>query len=553
MRERMRPTKSIRSDAAVFAVAAFFLGIPNLSFLRQLYTTVDPRSVFEWSFLAAVIITAFCILTGFFALFVGRYLFKPAIAVCLLLTSAAAYFMGEYGIVFDVGMIRNITHTNTGEAFDLITDKLVLYIVALGIVPAVVLWRLPVAYRPIRDELWQRAKATLIVLPLIIVLLLPFTGSAMSLFREHRIILHAFVPLNYVGAAAIYASRVKPAATAKAAAHHYDAHKSAVWTGRKRKTVTVLVIGETARARNFSLLGYERETNPLLSKVPGLIVYSQVHSCGTATAQSVPCMFSRAGRAGFQRHTGEDGLLQILQRAGFSILWRDNQGGCVGACNGVPTERLPQAGSRSLFELGEAMDKNLVADLDAKIDGMPSDGVIVLHMMGSHGPAYYKRYPPEFERFRPACRESQFSRCEKAEIVNSYDNSLVYTDYVLAKLIALLSARDAQGQPTAMIYVSDHGESLGEGNIYLHGLPYALAPDVQKHVPMLVWLSPKAQFDLSVDGECLQNRRHEPLTHDNLFHSVIGLLDVETKAYDARLDMFAGCRGRVSPVLLRDR
>jgi lipid A ethanolaminephosphotransferase len=535
-----------RSDAAVYAVAAFFLCILNLPFLRQFCSTVDPRSAFEWCFVAVVILVAFLVLSAFFSLFIGRYLFKPAIIFFLLLTSAATYFINEYGIAFDVGMMRNITHTDTAEALDLITGKLVIYVVALGLAPAVVLWRLPITYRPFRDELWQRTKVTILLLPFTVILLLPFTGSAMSLFREHRIMLHAFVPLNYVSAAALYFGRSKPAVTTTAAAHHDDARKGAVWSGRKRKTVTVLVIGETARARNFSLLGYERETNPLLSKMPGLIVYSQVRSCGTATAQSVPCMFSGAGRAGHQGHADENGLLQVLQRAGFSILWRENQGGCVGVCKGIPTEYMPKAGNRSLFELGEAMDERLVADLDAKIDAMPGDGIIVLHMMGSHGPAYYKRYPPEFERFRPACRDAQFSRCQGAEIVNSYDNTILYTDYVLAKLIALLAARDQQGEPTAMIYVSDHGESLGEGNIYLHGLPYALAPDVQKHVPMLLWLSPKAQLDLSVDTECLQNRRHEALTHDNLFHSVLGLLNVETKPYNARLDIFAECRGGVS-------
>ena len=182
---------------------------------------------------------------------------------------------------------------------------------------------------------------------------------------------------------------------------------------------------------------------------------------------------------------------------------------------------------------------------------MQGDAVIVLHMMGSHGPAYYKRYPEAFERFRPACKDSQFSRCQRSEIVNSYDNTLVYTDYVLAKLIELLALQDRRGLPTAMIYVSDHGESLGENNVYLHGLPYAFAPDVQKHVPMVMWLSPKLQAELRVNTGCLEHRRHEPVSHDNFFHSVLGLLGVQTTVYDARLDIFASCRG-ASPMLIDD-
>jgi lipid A ethanolaminephosphotransferase len=240
-------------------------------------------------------------------------------------------------------------------------------------------------------------------------------------------------------------------------------------------------------------------------------------------------------------------LLQILQRAGFSVLWRENQGGCAGVCKGVPMELLERAGTRALFELGESRDENLVKGLQEKIDAMQGDAVIVLHMMGSHGPAYYKRYPAEFERFQPACKESLFSRCERSQIINGYDNTIVYTDYVLSQVIGLLRLNDSRGLPSAMLYLSDHGESLGENNLYLHGLPYAIAPDVQKHVPMLLWLSPRLQADFRVDAACLESRRHEPVSHDNFFHSVLGLLDVETKEYRRELDIFAGCRmGRIA-------
>ena len=260
-------------------------------------------------------------------------------------------------------------------------------------------------------------------------------------------------------------------------------------------------------------------------------------------------MFSGLGRAGYSaaREVRRDGLLQILSRAGFSVLWRENQGGCAGACADVPTEILANAGTRALFERGELRDENLVVGLQEKIDAMPGHAVVVLHMMGSHGPAYYKRYPDEFEHFKPACKESQFSRCERSEIVNSYDNTIVYTDYVLSRIIELLQANDRQGLPSTMIYMSDHGESLGEGNVYLHGLPYAFAPDVQKHVPMVLWISPKMQTGFRIDTSCLKGRAHEPVSHDNLFHSVLGLLDVETKVYKRDLDIFAGCRaGRLA-------
>ena len=538
--------KPIRSELAVLGVSTFFLTLSNIPFWQRLYGAVGPDTLFEWLFLGSIATAGLVALTLFFGLFARRYVFKPAVTIFLLAAAAAAYFTSEYGAVIDVGMIRNIVHTDAGETYDLLTAKLALYIVALGVLPAAVLSVVPISYRPLRQELWLRTKFAALALPAALLVLFPFTGSAMSLFREQRVLLHAFVPLNIVGALAFFGTSSYKHHPAVAKPYGEDARKAAVWSTRQRKTLTVLVVGETARAQNFSLIEYKRETNPLLSKVPDLITFTEVRSCGTATAQSVPCMFSGLGRAGYK--PGQEGLLHILQRAGFSVLWRENQAGCAGVCKGVPTDILRQAGDRKLFELGEALDENLISDLDARLDSLPGDAVVVLHMMGSHGPSYHKRYPPAFERFQPTCKDSQFSRCQVAHIVNSYDNTIVYTDYVLAKLIDLLAARDSRGTPTAMIYVSDHGESLGEGNIFLHGLPYMFAPDVQKHVPMLVWLSPKLKEDLSVDTACLQRRRHQPLSHDNFFHSVLGLLDVQTKVYHPELDFFAACRHPLRPV-----
>jgi lipid A ethanolaminephosphotransferase len=201
---------------------------------------------------------------------------------------------------------------------------------------------------------------------------------------------------------------------------------------------------------------------------------------------------------------------------------------------------------RKFYEVGNSFDANLLEGLQAKIDQFQGDAVVVLHMMGSHGPAYYKRYPSAFEQFQPACRESQFSRCTQPQIVNSYDNTILYTDHILARLIELLQSYDSKSMATAMIYLSDHGESLGESNLYLHGLPYAFAPDVQKHVPMLLWLSPGFRADLKLDVACLQQRKHAAASHDNFFHSVLGLLDVRTKVYQSALDVFAACRGTLA-------
>ena len=171
--------------------------------------------------------------------------------------------------------------------------------------------------------------------------------------------------------------------------------------------------------------------------------------------------------------------------------------------------------------------------------------VFVLHMIGNHGPAYFRRYPPQFRRFLPDCETAELRDCTRQQVVNSYDNAILYTDHVLASVIGTL--QDApQRLDSAMIYVSDHGESLGEHGLYLHGIPYSIAPELQKHVPMVVWLSRPMSASGDVNVACLRSRAHEALSHDNLFHSVLGLMDVRTAAYLPARDIFDGCRGGVA-------
>jgi lipid A ethanolaminephosphotransferase len=533
----------VRPEIAVLYAAGYFLVAPNLAFWRHLHAAVAPSGVYEWMFLAAVAVEGFCLLNLLFGLFAAPYVLKPALTAFLLITAGVAYFVDEYGTVVDMHMIRNVFETNREEAADLVTPKLVIYLIALGFLPAGLLWWSKIRYRPFWSDVRFKASAALAFLSLMLATALPFTQDITSVFREHRVLLHVFSPLNYLVALNSYL-RKRTTVTA-IAPFGEDARKDVSWDVRQHNTLTVIVVGETARAQNFSLNGYGRPTNPLLGSLSDLVSFSRAYSCGTDTAQSVSCMFSGLGRSryNYEQAMGKEGLLDILQRAGFSVLWRENQSGCKGACRGVPTEFVTTMSYRKFYELGNSLDENLLTNLQERIDMLPGDAVIVLHMMGSHGPAYYQRYPAEFERFRPACQESQFSRCRLEEIVNSYDNTIVYTDHILSRLIELLRANDANGRATAMIYVSDHGESLGENNLYLHGLPYAIAPDVQKRIPMLLWLSPKFRVDFLVDVTCLQQRRDERVSHDNLFHSVLGLLGVQTRVYDRRLDLFAPCRG----------
>jgi lipid A ethanolaminephosphotransferase len=286
-----------------------------------------------------------------------------------------------------------------------------------------------------------------------------------------------------------------------------------------------------------------------------VVSFTDVTSCGTNTAASLPCMFSALGREAFaaqgERH---ENLLDVLQRAGLAVLWLDNQAGCKGVCERVQSAlaREPVAGGEplpaGLCNDDECFDEALIAGLDARLAALPAErrarGVLlVLHQMGSHGPAYWLRSPPDRKPFRPECTTSVLQQCDVASIVNAYDNSIAHTDHVLGRAIDWLGAQSAQYDP-ALLYVSDHGESLGENNLYLHGLPLSFAPREQKHVPMIVWLDPQTEIDTGIGRACLNGRRDTALSHDNLFHTVLAYMGVSTQAYRAALDAFAPCRQR---------
>jgi lipid A ethanolaminephosphotransferase len=257
-------------------------------------------------------------------------------------------------------------------------------------------------------------------------------------------------------------------------------------------------------------------------------------------------MFSNMGRKDYNasQAKNEESLLDVLKRAGLDVIWRDNQSGCKGTCDRVTLQDVSNLKDPVLCTNSECRDEILLQGLQHFIDTLDKDTVLVLHQMGSHGPEYFKRYPKEYERFTPVCDSNALNNCSRESIVNGYDNTLVYTDHVLSTLIDLLRSNQDKVD-TAMLYLSDHGESLGEYNLFLHGTPYLLAPEQQKHVAMLAWFSDTYQKSFSVDTHCLQLSRQQPLSQDNLFHSMLGLLEVKSKVYNQDLDMFAGCRGAV--------
>jgi lipid A ethanolaminephosphotransferase len=302
----------------------------------------------------------------------------------------------------------------------------------------------------------------------------------------------------------------------------------------------ILVVGETARAGNFGINGYARDTTPelfKLTKTEHFISQKEVWSCGTSTEASLPCMFSHLGKADYESSRERfESLLDVLQRAGLAVLWLDNQSGCKGLCDRVPHADIS----------GEQFDEVMLQGLQSRIDALPADRrakgvVVVMHQMGSHGPAYYKRSLQNMKAFTPECVSNALASCSKDEVVNAYDNSIRYTDHFLSATVKWLQANTSKAS-SAMLYLADHGESLGENNLYLHGLPYAVAPDVQKRVPWMTWLSRDFVANRKMNVHCLQERSAARLSHDNYFHSVLGLVGVQTALYKRDLDIYAACQ-----------
>jgi lipid A ethanolaminephosphotransferase len=299
-----------------------------------------------------------------------------------------------------------------------------------------------------------------------------------------------------------------------------------------------LVVGETARSDHFSLNGYARATNSQLAKET-VLSFTNAWSCGTNTAVSVPCMFSHLGKAAFEdSDVRYETLLDVLQRAGMAVVWIDNQAGCKGVCDRVPTVNTAALQDPNHCSTGECRDAVMLTVIDAEIAKLPAVArakgvVVVMHQMGSHGPAYYKRSSPQHKTFQPECTNNALNVCDTAHVVNAYDNTIVATDDFLAQTIAWLKGKSASHR-AAMMYVSDHGESLGENNVFLHGLPYRIAPDAQKRVPWVVWRA------APVTG-CPSQFEATKLTHDAYFHTVLGMLDVTTRLYKPELDVFKVC------------
>jgi lipid A ethanolaminephosphotransferase len=509
--------------------------------INNVMPLVGPR---QWLFVACSGIVIFGLLWLILSALSFRPIIKWVLGVFVLIATACSYFMATYGVVIDEGMILNSLHTDPSEVRDLLSLKMLVPF-ALIALPALVF----IVKTPLKR--FKFVKQSAINLAAMAVALLLALGSIFamyqdfaSLMRNNKELRYQVNPLNALWALGLIASGPLRQVDSRLQIIGLDAKQNSNATVGKPKLI-IYILGETARSVNFSLNGYGRLTNPQLSQLD-VVSFRNVASCGTSTAASLPCMFSPLGREAYldfsKKFSNSEGLLDVLKKAGIKQLWLDNNSGCKGACDRIPNQDVATQTHPLLCNTKECFDEILLENFEANLAklGPPTNTMITMHQKGSHGPAYFLRTPEQFKVFKPECVSNQLQSCEQAAIINAYDNTLVYTDHVIAQSIALLKKLSAT-YDTGLVYVSDHGESLGENNTYLHGLPYAFAPKVQKHVPLVAWLSEGLQKRLNVSVDCLKKQKDQEISHDYLFHSLLAINQVETSLYRKDRNIFALC------------
>lgn len=519
-------------------IALFLTLLTNWAFFQHVKQVYYPQNM---SFVVALMVILFALNYLLLSLLSTRHTVKIVGAVLLVLSAVVAYHMDTFDVVIDKVMLQNVAETQTNEVRDLLTFKFAGYVLLLGILPAWWLLRQKVERTGVLRAFWSKLKGMGIALMVVAAAVGVFNKDMASFVREHKAVRFYTNPLTYLYSAGQFvASRFTDHST----------HVAAIGTDAKIPAedkdfdLMVLIVGETARADHWSLNGYPKETNPLLSKEPNLVSFSDVSSCGTSTAVSVPCMFSNFGRENYsqKKFNSTENALDVLKRAGVEVLWRDNNSSSKGVADRVTYQDFQTPKTNTVCN-PECRDEGMLVGLQEFINSHPKkDILIVLHTMGSHGPAYYKRYPKEFEKFTPTCQDNQLEKCSQESISNAFDNTILYSDYVIAKTIELLKANQ-NNYDTSMIYMSDHGESLGENGVYLHGMPYAIAPKAQKNPAVAIWVGSKGFHGVAVDK--LKPFAAQPLSHDNLFHTLLGSFEVQSEVYKPELDIFhmAGARG----------
>ncbi len=536
------PIRPVHYLLVVALITLFFTAISNMALWRHIFHIIDTGSdshenmrIFSWSIPVAIYFLMYAI---FLILFSWRYVLKPVFVVLLLTCATATYAAWHYGIIFDSTMITNIVETNPAEATSYLSLSSILTFVVLGVLPSLLLLKIRIYYpRPVRSLL-ERLTAIAITLILALILIIPFYQQYVFLGRNNTTLQKEILPITYIFYTYRHVKDKYFTTPQPYVAMGNDATKQS--TTDKPKLM-FLVLGETARAQNFSANDYHRPTNQYTDQKH--TIFFDISSCGTYTAHSVPCMFSNLPREEYteKRAENREGVLDVLRKAGVEITWLENNGGCKGVCDRVKNITIDPNSNKQFCNGDTCFDEIFLSHAAELSKNVTTDTLIAFHLIGSHGPRYYERYPEKFRIYTPDCNRPDVENCNTEELVNAYDNTITYTDYVLSKLIEILEEH-MDTNDTMLLYVSDHGESLGENNVYLHAAPYAFAPKEQTRVPMQLWMPSGTAEDLKVDVQCLRNiSAKSDFSHDNFFHSLLGMMQVHSSEYRPQLDIFTHC------------
>jgi lipid A ethanolaminephosphotransferase len=517
-------------------VATYLMLLCNATFWGHLFRIFEGRTVS--ALVLALAVWALMLLV--ISILAVRRIQKPVLVALLITAGVTSYYVDVLGVVVDRDMIQNAMTTTFAESKHLITLHFIGHVALYGLLPSILVLWVRIRRTGVGRALVGYGVVGVLSVALLVGLLFTNLKAYSTVLRADKELMGSVQPLAPMGGALRYAKLMFKATQVVVAPTGRDATPGPFLANAEKPVLMVIVAGETGRAQNWSLGGYDRETNAELAK-RDIIYYPEVTSCGTATATSLPCMFSPLTMAeySYEGGLGNENLLDVLSHAGFKVEWWDNNTGHKDVANRVAS-RTMTAKDGPEFCFPECIDAVFLKSLQEKADTITENTVIVLHQIGSHGPSYWLRYPADRELFTPACQTPELTDCSAEEIVNAYDNTIAYTDWFLAQVIDQLDASDRV--IPAMYYVSDHGESLGEGGLYLHGTPYFMAPEYQTRVPMVIWMSQRFRDSLGVDAGCLKAGAARPVSHDNMFSTVLGMVDVMTTAKDATLDLAGACR-----------
>lgn len=530
------PRPTLSQTGLNLIVAAYMLALLNTGFWTRV-ADVFPGMLAETLLFGAAIFG----LTVFILELLGPWrLQRPVAAGLILLAASAQYFERNFGVLIDREMVRNVLATTLVESQHLVTVSAIAWIGLTGLLPAgLVFWP-----RVRRVGPWHQVWRWPLGLALSFALLLGGIFSDFKTFsaalRERQEMMASYQPGATLVAMLRYGREQWKSAAPVVRPLGTDARPGPFLAAATKPVLLVIFAGETARAQNWGLNGYARDTTPGLA-ARGAVNFPDVTACGTATAVSLPCMFSRLTAAEYSRagFTGEENLLDVLSHSGFAVEWHDNNTGDQSIATRTGWAKVDATLAPEACK-GECTDEVFLPLIRQRLAKITRNTVLVLHMIGSHGPAYHLRYPAGRARFQPECATAVFADCTTEQIVNAYDNTILETDHVLSRTIDLMS--DSGRVLPGMIFLSDHGESLGEDGLYLHAAPRFMAPEVQTRVPMVMWLAPGFADGLGLDTACLRMAATRPVSHDNLFHTVLGLLDVQTAVREPGLDLAGACR-----------